>query len=287
MEIDNFYYSVLIETENKVEKNKGNKIITVVNKNKEEIIKEILLPYLSNAFFYFNGYKLKNDKIIRIKIIKATKTIEELVEYKYDTMPTGIIIPISNVDIFDSNELITDITNSILNEVRLLLDENKYLNKEISNKTIFSNTKVFIVHGHDNEAKLEVARFIDQIGLKAVILSEQPNEGMTIIEKFEKYSDVGYGIVLYTECDKGCDKNLLNNIKDLNNRARQNVIFEHGYLIAKLGRNRVCALVKGDIEKPNDISGIVYVHFDAHGGWKNQLINEMKNVGYTIDKNKI
>lgn len=114
--------------------------------------------------------------------------------------------------------------------------------------------KIFIVHGHDNEVKLEVARFIEKIGLEPIILHEQVNSGMTVIEKIEKYSDVEFGIVLYTPCDLGYVKGKK---KEKKARARQNVVFEHGYLIGKLGRNNVCALVKGDIELPNDISGIV------------------------------
>ena len=116
--------------------------------------------------------------------------------------------------------------------------------------------KIFIVHGHDNEVKLEVARFIEKIGLEPIILHEQVNSGMTVIEKIEKYSDVEFGIVLYTPCDLGYVKGKK---KEKKARARQNVVFEHGYLIGKLGRNNVCALVKGDIELPNDISGIVYI----------------------------
>ena len=57
---------------------------------------------------------------------------------------------------------------------------------------------------------------------------------------------------------------------------RQNVVFEHGYLIGKLGRNNVCALVKGDIELPNDISGIVYIQLDSNGSWKIPLAKELK-----------
>ncbi len=52
--------------------------------------------------------------------------------------------------------------------------------------------------------------------------------------------------------------------------------------MAKLGRNRVCALVKGEIETPNDISGVVYVPLDDFGGWKNQLKSELKEAGYDI-----
>lgn len=65
-------------------------------------------------------------------------------------------------------------------------------------------------------------------------------------------------------------------------RARQNVVFEHGYLIAKLGRSRVVAVVKGEIETPNDISGLVYVSFDESDSWKTQLCTELNSAGYDI-----
>lgn len=59
-------------------------------------------------------------------------------------------------------------------------------------------------------------------------------------------------------------------------------MFEHGYLMAKLGRENVCALVKGEIETPNDISGVVYVGLDQFGGWKTEVSKELKACGYTI-----
>jgi predicted nucleotide-binding protein len=63
-------------------------------------------------------------------------------------------------------------------------------------------------------------------------------------------------------------------------RARQNVVFEHGFLIGKLGRNCVTAFIKGDVEPPSDISGVVYVSMSADGGWKKELVTEMKAAGY-------
>ncbi len=147
-----------------------------------------------------------------------------------------------------------------------------------------NNKKVFIVHGHDNEAKQELARVLEKSVFEAIILHEQPNSGKTIIEKIERYTDVGYAIVLYTECDKGRDKNVP--IEQEKSRARQNVVFEHGYLIAKLGRDHVCALVKGDVETPGDISGVVYVPMDENGAWKMQLAKDMQDVGLPVDMNK-
>ena len=142
--------------------------------------------------------------------------------------------------------------------------------------------KVFIVHGHDSEAKTEVARFVEKLGLEAIILHEQASSGNTIIEKIEEYSNVGFGIVIYTPCDVG---NSVRNKEKLNSRARQNVVFEHGYLIGKIGRKNVCALVKGDIETPNDISGVVYINMDSNKAWQTHILKEMKKQGYQIDAN--
>ena len=141
--------------------------------------------------------------------------------------------------------------------------------------------KVFIVHGRENEAKQEVARFIESIGLQAIILHEQASTGMTIIEKIETYSgDADFALVLYTPCDLG--QGVHETKVQAKRRARQNVVFEHGYLMAKLGRENVCALVKGEIETPNDISGVVYVDFDAQGTWKTEVAKELKACGYEI-----
>lgn len=145
------------------------------------------------------------------------------------------------------------------------------------------NNKVFIVHGHDNEAKLETARTLSNGGFEPIILHEQPDSGRTIIEKIERFAGVCYAVVLYTECDLGRDKNVP--VEKEQFRARQNVVFEHGYLISRLGRDHVTALVKGDIETPGDISGVVYTEMDKAGAWKMQLARNMQDVGLDIDMN--
>lgn len=154
----------------------------------------------------------------------------------------------------------------------------------ITQKNSSDKSKVFIVHGHDDGAKNEVARFIEKLGLEAIIVHEQTSSGDTIIEKVIRYSDVGFGVVLYTGCDIGAVKSEPDNLKL---RARQNVIFEHGFLIGKIGRKNVIALVKDNVEKPNDISGVVYETIDSKGAWKFQLAREMKASGYDIDMNKV
>jgi predicted nucleotide-binding protein len=142
--------------------------------------------------------------------------------------------------------------------------------------------KVFIVHGHDNEAKQEVARFLEHLRVEPIILHEQASAGMTIIEKIEHYSnDADFALVLYTPCDRG--RGALETKVQARNRARQNVVFEHGYLMAKFGRENVCALVKGDIEIPNDASGVVYVALDAGGAWRLEVVKELRAAGYSVN----
>lgn len=146
--------------------------------------------------------------------------------------------------------------------------------------------KVFIVHGHNDEAKITVARTIQQLGLEAIILHEQPDQGNTIIEKLESFTtDVVYTIVLYTECDIGRPAEKEDSANKF--RARQNVVFEHGLFVGCLGRKNVCALVNGDVEKPGDLDGILYVQMDVAGAWKMQLCSNMKAAGLDIDVNKL
>lgn len=142
--------------------------------------------------------------------------------------------------------------------------------------------KVFIIHGRDEGAKEAVARLLATLGLSPVILHEQPNLGRTLIEKFEGHAQVGFAVALLTPDDVGA----LRGKKDaLSARARQNVIFEFGYFIGRLGRQRVCALTKGDVELPSDYEGIVYIPLDDGGAWRIALVKELRAAGFQVDAN--
>ena len=161
-----------------------------------------------------------------------------------------------------------------------------YINSLEASTNEKTSNIVFIVHGHDNEAKTVVARTLELLGLEVRILHEQPDNGNTIIEKIEDATEnAAYAIVLYTECDVGRAKE--KNETENRYRARQNVVFEHGFFMGCLGRERVCALVKGDVEKPSDLDGIVYTSMDEAGAWKMQICKNMKAVGIDVDVAKI
>ena len=178
------------------------------------------------------------------------------------------------------DSLIIDIANG---EFDLRSDPTEYSELDNTPAEPKSYNKVFIVHGHNEEVKLRTARFVEKLGFKAVILHEQASRGKTIIEKIEHYTDVNFAIVLYTPDDLG-NTNEQAKAGELNSRARQNVIFEHGYLMAKIGRENVVALVSDRLELPNDISGVVYV---SDANWEMDIAKEMKSTGYDVDFNKL
>lgn len=182
-----------------------------------------------------------------------------------------------------SGDTLTHNLNILLNKMLSYRAQKYGISTETRNTVTHMSNKIFIVHGHDEAAKQTMARTLEHGGFEPIILHEQASSGRTIIEKIESYADVSFAVVLYTECDLGRAKE--KECEDEQYRARQNVVFEHGYLIGRLGRERVCALVKGKVETPGDISGVVYIPMDDAGAWKMDLAKEMQNIGITVDMN--
>ena len=145
------------------------------------------------------------------------------------------------------------------------------------------SNNVFIVHGHNERIKLDTARTIEKLGLNPIILSEQPNQGQTIIEKFELHSDVGFAVILLTTDDLGKVKT----DDEDKYRARQNVIIEMGYFIGKLGRSKVFPLYEEGVELPSDLHGVLYVPIDDAGSWKFRLAKELNASGYDVNVKNI
>jgi len=174
---------------------------------------------------------------------------------------------------------------SIWERLDLIPESNRISEQEPEYKKqqLLPNKNVFVVHGHDEATKQTVARFLEKLNLKPIILHEQPNRGRTIIEKFEDYSDVSFAVVILTPDDVGY---LKDKPKDAKPRPRQNVILELGFFLGKLGRERVCSLYIGDIELPSDYDGVVYVAMDPSDGWKLKLAGEIKAAGIDVDLNR-
>jgi len=143
---------------------------------------------------------------------------------------------------------------------------------------------IFVVHGRDHAAKNEVAGFIRELGLNPIILHKQPDEGHTIIEKIEKHAKVGFAVVLLTGDDVG---NLNDEGQEPQPRARQNVVFEFGFFVGKLGRSNVRALYRDGVELPSDLAGMLYISYDEKGAWRAKLARELVAAKISIDQERL
>jgi len=236
---------------------------------------------------YDEDYVLPSDPINELLELKGyvekdIRILEGFVD-RYKNQKSEVPDPISTT--LKYHKKLNDVIDHVLDfdEVKEILD-----NKINKDNTIDMNSKkVFIVHGHNEGMKQSVARILERIGLEPIILHEQPSKGKTIIEKFSENADVSFALVLLSGDDLAFHKGASSDTAKP--RARQNVIFELGYFIGRIGRERVVGLYEenGDIELPSDYQGIIFVTYDSGGAWKHQILKEMKAVGIDVDLNKI
>jgi predicted nucleotide-binding protein len=211
----------------------------------------------------------------RLEFIPEKGIISETQEKNEYRIPDTVFVAHGEDD--KDNKLITEKPELIPEKVVVSETLEKY-ESEISDT-------VFVVHDEDDEAKNSVATFIEKLGLKAVILHEQPNAGQKIIEKFERNAVIsGYAVVILTSDDVGASKE---DTDDAKFRARQNVMLELGYFCGALGRKRVSVLEKEGVDIPSDFLGISCTLFDPGGDWQLSLARDMKSAGLSFDANRI
>ncbi len=148
--------------------------------------------------------------------------------------------------------------------------------------------KIFIVHGHDMEARDQLELILMRLGLQPFIMQNSYGGGNTIIEALEKniYEETAFGIILMTPDDFGYNKEQTD--KDRQPRARQNVILEMGMIMAKLGREKMAILKKGVLEIPSDCDGILRIEFNGHvKEIASKLAQRLQAAGFNIDSKKI
>lgn len=181
-----------------------------------------------------------------------------------------------------------NLVNTLLEDINLTIDFgiNEAPFQSGENKNKFTD-EVFIVHGHNEEMKQSIARTIEKLDLKPIILHEKANKGRTIIQKFIDHSDVGFAIILMSADDYGFSIKEPASAARL--RARQNVIMELGFFLGKLGINRVVAIFEQNenFEIPSDYDGVIFIPYDNDGKWKFDIIKELKALEYQVDANKI
>lgn len=144
------------------------------------------------------------------------------------------------------------------------------------------SNKIFVVHGKNIDIRDKVTSFLQSANYEPIVAVDEKANGRTIIEQIEELTEVKKGMVIYTLDDVArLRKRYGGKTNQMFYRARQNVIFEHGYLCGKLGRSNVIMLIcydeKKEFDIPSDVNSIVYIKCDDNGEWKNQVLKEISN----------
>ncbi len=288
------YYHIAVTNENcKNSEKKSHYPVFDLDITEKESMYEIVRKYDRGEKIRLKGAFIDNCQYPEMMIVQSEEKAETFkknlineiakkasIHYGYDRAISYYDQPTVNVIMNEKKDTEDDITAKVFDHV----EKETQPKAGLADADAVKNKKVFIVHGHDDLLKESVARLVEKIGLEAVILHEQANEGLTIIQKLEKQADVGYAIILYTPCDEGRKKGSENSKP----RARQNVVFEHGLFMGKLGSERVCALRKSEVEMPSDAQGILYIEVkEGSNDWMYQVAKELKKAGYDVDLNKI
>lgn len=270
--------------------------------SEEELVKHVLRPFKQHRRFYCKGTIIDPEDITTIRIIETEQRSSAILP---DLKAKRPLIGLLKSDFELLEEYGRDVTRKFIESG----EERKTPQKKSPSRPA---KNVFIVHGRDEKPAQELKAMLVGFGLNPIILHEQASGSRTIIEKLEKYSKVEYAFVLLTPDDAGyCqyEKRILtedyaikmtltlqrlrtfakkeyeqivgdamkNFLDVLRGRARQNVVFEFGYFVDLLGRDRVCCLHKGDVELPSDMDGIVYVPFKKSvSEAKPKIVKELK-----------
>ena len=153
-----------------------------------------------------------------------------------------------------------------------------------------SKRQIFIVHGHDAEARDQLELALRRLGLEPFVLMNTSGGGKTIIEALEgkigrDYSS-DFGIVLMTPDDLGYSKR--EGPDRIEPRARENVILETGMLLSSLTRERMAIVVKGHVKIPSDLQGIIRYNYNDHvKEIVPKLCQRLKETGFNLEPGQI
>ena len=298
------YYYVTIQY---VSKNTGLlESVGGYNMSQDSVRQQLVEPFLNGVPFVFLGKVIDPKLVEEVCIYETSKKVQDILSEQRRRRSTPFYEDHSGsvddiLEQISGGEIGRHVTSRFITSLQKIHERKKPSKK---------SKDVFIVHGKDHKPMKELKVMLKELGLNPIVLHEQPSGSRTIVEKLEKFSDVGYAFVILTPDDVGCLKErylrlynvclskegerknkrkenmeffFRNMIEMLINRARQNVILEFGFFMGMLGRDRVCCLHRGGVELPSDMHGIVYIPFkESVNEVRNKIIKELKEAGYEM-----
>jgi predicted nucleotide-binding protein len=234
--------------------------------------------------FWFVGKLLNPNKVIKAIIFWSYQTADKL------TLPNQENLVVAK----DKKYLIENILKGKVKWAYLCTE--KFLSP--TEKTVPSTQqvmsasnvrrRVFVVCGTDDEIKQAVTNALIKLKLVPVVMCEEPSIGKKILENFSRYyADVGFAVVLLSPDDFAYAINEANTKRKL--RPRQDVIFQLGFLLGKIGKGNVLVLFRecANFEIPTDFEGMKVAAFDDRDSWKLALIRELSNSGLVVDGDRL
>ncbi len=134
----------------------------------------------------------------------------------------------------------------------------------VSTEESISKKQVLVLSSSESELQNQLSNLLKEMGIEGIMFqrSSAPN---SIVEYLEKYPTVKYAYYLY-------------NPEDINS-----AMFELGYLIGKVGSNRVCCIHRKDDAPPKGVPGISYKEIVVKlEEISFSLIKDLKAAGYTV-----
>ena len=120
-----------------------------------------------------------------------------------------------------------------------------------------STKDVFVIHGHDELNTRRLSQLLQgHFGLNPIAMLAKPGMSRPLTEKFEDEAQTcSFAFALFTPDDE-----VVKSDGDYN-QARPNVIYEVGWFIGRLGRERVTLILKTGTKIHSDLDGVSRIHF--------------------------
>jgi predicted nucleotide-binding protein len=253
------------------------------NVPQEELVRTFSSPFSMGQSFWFLGKLLNSSKVIKAVIFWSYLIADKL------TLPNQENLVAAK----DKKYLIDNIIKGKVKGAYLCTE--KFLSPtekavaSVQQVTSASDARrrVFVVCGTDGEMKQAVTNALTKLKLVPVVMCEEPSQGKKIVERFADYEDIGFAVVLLSPDDSVYVKDESPTKRKL--RPRQDVVFELGFLLGKLGKSNVLVFFRefANFEIPTDFEGIKVAAFDDRESWKLALIRELTNCGYNVDADRI
>jgi predicted nucleotide-binding protein len=249
----------------------------------EELVRTFSSPFSMGQPFWFLGKLLNPTKVIKAIIFWSYQTADKL------TLPNQEnLVAAKDKKYLIENILKGKVKGGYLCTEKFLSSTGKSMTptqQEMPGSNL--RPRVFVVCGTDGEMKQAVTNALTKLRLVPVVMCEEPSQGRKLVDRFQDYADIGFAVVLLSPDDFAYSKDESPTKRKL--RPRQDVVFELGFLLGKLGKGNLLVLCREfiDFEGPTDFEGMKVIVFDDRDSWKLALIRELINCGYNVDANRI